>query len=108
MGGHRKPRADKADLARQAIKYLVQTDLVLKWDFPEADQPPEEIRHLLTSYLADGEIERTTSSLLCDYLVGRLREDHLSMGKRSPPGQGHAPWSRRAACRVVCGDGDDD
>ena len=90
------------DLAQQAIDYLVQTDLVLHWDFPQADPPSTEIRRLLATYLAEGEIELTTSELLCNYLVERLREDHgLTADK---PSQNHAPWSRRPSCRVVCGD----
>jgi len=91
------------DLAQRAIDYLVQTDLVLKWGFPESNSPPEEVRRLLAPYFYDGEIERTTSSLLCDYLVSRLREDHLSMGTRSLSVQ-----DRATSCRVVCNDDDDD
>ena len=61
-------------MAQQAIDYLVQHDFVLRWEFPEADPPSPEIKRLVMSYLADGEIELTTSSLLCDYLVSGLRE----------------------------------
>jgi hypothetical protein len=90
----------KANLARQVIAYLAQTDFVLKWGFSEADPPSKEIERLLRSCFGDGEIERTTSSLLCDYLVSRLREDY--------PMTDHIPQSCHAACRVVCGDGDEE
>ena len=92
-----RKKVDKADLARQAIAYLEEHDLVLKWDFPQADPPPEEIRRLLTSYFDDGEIERTTSGFLCDYLIERLDEDCPADGQAS------APWSRPPVFRVVCG-----
>ena len=97
MSGRRGKRSGKADLARQAVEYLVQHDFVLKWDFDTTDPPSPEIQDLLVPYFSDGEIELTTSALLCDYLVSRLREDYLpTEGRRSHP----------AACRVVCG-GDD-
>jgi hypothetical protein len=71
-----RKRLDEAEIARQAIAYLVQTDLALHWGFSEADPPSPEIMHLLMPYFADGEIELTTSALLCDYLVSRLREEY--------------------------------
>ena len=89
------------DLAQQAIDYLVQHDLVLPWDFDPANPPPEEVKRLLQPYLGDGEIERTTGALLCDYLVGELREDCLPRKERS---RRLAPQSRPATCRVVRGD----
>jgi hypothetical protein len=92
-------RGKRADLAQQAIEYLVEHDLWLRWDFPEADPPSPDIKRLVMSYLADGEIELTTSALLADYLVGRLREDYLPRNEPS-----RSPGSRPAACRVVCGD----
>ena len=102
MSGH----TNKADLARQAIDYLVQHDFVLHWGFSEADPPPEEIKRLLMPCFADGEIELTTSALLCDYLVSRLREEYPSIEERSGVGADLA--RARPALRVVCGDGDDD
>jgi hypothetical protein len=36
MSGRRRKGVDKADTVKRAIDYVVQTDLVLKWDFPEA------------------------------------------------------------------------
>ena len=104
MGDHEKERTQRADLARQAIDYLVQTDLVLKWGFPEADPPPEGTKRLLAPYFSDGEIERTTSSLLCNYLVERLREDHGLTDTR----MGRSGRDRAPSCRVVCDDGDGD
>jgi hypothetical protein len=77
-----KNMANRADLARQAIDYLVEQDFVLAWDFSATEPPPEEIRQLLAPYFADGEIELTTSGLLCDYLVSRLRENHLLIDNR--------------------------
>ena len=101
MSSRKKP--DKADLARQAIDYLLEHDLALKWDFPQADPPPEEIRRLIASYFDDGEIELDMALYLGDYLVERLEEDYLPMDNQSH----HAPWSRRPpVCRIVCGDGD--
>jgi hypothetical protein len=101
-----RKRLDEAEIARQAIAYLVQTDLVLHWGFSEADPPSPEIMHLLMPYFADGEIELTTSELLCDYLVSRLREEYPSIEERSGVGRDLA--RARPALRVVCGDGDDD
>jgi hypothetical protein len=95
-----KNKARRADLARQAIAYLSEHDVALAWDFSAIEPPPEGIRKLLAPYFADGEIELSTSRLLCDYLVSRLREDHLSTDDRSRSVQDHA-----SACRVVCGDG---
>ena len=92
------------DLAHEAIDYLVQHDLVLHWDFPQAAPPSQEIQNLLKPYLADGEIERTTSSLLCDYLVSRLREDHLAADAPCKPWHDRTPPPRQPTCRVVCGD----
>ncbi len=103
MSGCRKKRAD---LARQAIAYLARTDLVLHWGFSEADPPSPEIRCLLMPCFTDGEIEQTTSALLCDYLVSRLREEYPSIEERSGVGRDLA--RARPALRVVCGDGDDD
>jgi hypothetical protein len=98
-----RKKADKADLARQAVKYLEEHDLVLKWDFPLDAPPPAEIRRLIMPYFSDGEIERTTSGFLCDYLIERLDEDFLA------DGQAPAPWSRRPPeCRIVCYTGDDE
>ena len=97
MSGRRGKRPDKADLARQAVEYLVQHDFVLKWDYDTTDPPSPAIRDLFAPYFSDGEIERTTSELLANYLVSRLREDYLpTEGRRSRP----------AACRVVWGDDD--
>lgn len=97
-----KKSVDKADIVQQAIDYVATTDLVLKWDFPEADPPSPEIASLLKSFFDDGEIERTTSALLCDYLVNCLQEDYLLGDKPSQSGQDHAP-----VCRVVCDDDDE-
>ena len=55
-------------------------------------------------YFADGEIEMTTSRLLQDYLVERLREEYLPRNEPSRSEHDCAP----AAFRVVCDDGDDD
>jgi len=91
--------ANRAELARQAIEYLVEHDFVLTWDFSATEPPPEEIRQLLAPYFVDGEIELTTSRLLCDYLVSRLHEDHLPMDNRS-----RSVRDRASACCVVCCD----
>ena len=101
-------KADKAQLAQRAIDYLVQTDLVVRWDFPDDDPPPEDIKRLLMSYFADGEIEVTTSELLCSYLVSGLREDYPSLDEPSRSAHDHAPSSpRRPTCRLArCGDDD--
>jgi len=96
----RKTKATKAELAWQAIDYLVEHDLVLKWGFPEADPPSEEIRHLLMPYFANGEIERTTAGRLRDYLVECLEEDYLLIADEPTP-RSHAP-----VFRVVCDDND--
>ena len=103
-----RKRTDKARLARQAIDYLVQHDLVVRWHFPEADPPPEEIKRLLTSYFTDGEIEATTSELLSNYLVTGLREDYLPMDEPSRSAHDRSPSSpRRPTCRLArCGDDD--
>ena len=93
-----KNKANRADLARQAIEYLTGHDFVLAWDFSATEPPPEGIRRLLAPYFADGEIELTTSGLLCDYLVSRLREDYPLTDDRSRSVRDHA-----SACRVVCG-----
>jgi hypothetical protein len=95
-----KNKANRADLARQAIEYLTGHDFVLAWDYSATEPPPDGIRRLLAPYFADGEIELSTSRLLCDYLVSRLREDHLLTDDRSRSVQDHA-----SACHVVCGGG---
>jgi len=99
MSGSRNSRADKPDLARRAIDYLEQHDLALKWDFPQSDPPPDEIRHLLASYFDDGEIELDMAWFLSDFLVARLEEDYLVVAdERSQSSQDpHRPV-------VVCGD----
>ena len=99
----RSRRANKADVAWQAIDYLVEHDLGVKWTFPEADPPSEEIRHLLMPYFANGEIERTTAWHLRDYLVERLEEDHLLIANEASQS---SQDSRRPVFRVVCGDDD--
>jgi len=96
----KRNKANKADLAWQAIDYLVEHDLVLKWGFPEADPPSEEIRHLLMPYFANGEIERTTAGRLRDYLVECLEEDYLLIADEP------TPWPHGQICRVVFGDDD--
>ncbi len=103
MSSSRKRRANKADLAWQAIDYLVEHDLVVKWNFSEADPPPEEIKRLIATYFSDGEIERTTAWHLRDYLLERLEEDHLLIAdERSQSSQD----PHRPVCRVVFGDDD--
>jgi len=95
---------DEPDIAKRAIAYLDRHGLVFKWEFPQADPPSDEIRDLLKSYFADGEIERTTAGHLRDYLVERLSEDYLA-----DEGSHCAPRSRcPPVCRVVCYNGDDD
>ena len=95
-------RNKKADLAWQAIDYLVEHDLVVRWNFPEADPPPEEVKRLIAPYFSDGEIERTTAGHLRDYLVERLEEEFLLMDERSQSSQDPC----RPVFRVVCGDDD--
>jgi hypothetical protein len=99
----KRNKANKADLAWQAIDYLVEHDLVVKWNFPEADPPPEEVKRLIAPYFSDGEIERTTAGHLRDYLVERLEEDYLLIAdERSQSSQdAHGP-----VYRVVFGDDD--
>ncbi|MGO9109925.1 MAG: hypothetical protein ACLP9L_11890 [Thermoguttaceae bacterium] len=99
-----RKKEDKADIATRTIKYLDQNSLVFQWDFLQAAPPSDEIRDLLKSYFADGEIERTSAGFVCGYLVERLREDHLA-----DEWSHCAPWSRRPpVCRIVCYNGDDD
>jgi hypothetical protein len=100
----RRNKAEKAELAWQAIDYLVEHDLVVKWTFPEADPPSEEIRKLIAPYFSDGEIERTTAGHLRDYLVERLEEDHLLVDEWSQSSQDHSASRRSPVFRVVCGD----
>ena len=71
---------NKADTAKQAIDWLAEHDLLLRWEIPEDDPPSPEVKRLVMLHLADGEIELTTSALLADYLASRLREDY-----RLPP-----------------------
>ncbi|MGO9109099.1 MAG: hypothetical protein ACLP9L_07700 [Thermoguttaceae bacterium] len=106
MSGSRKRRANKAaQEAWQAIDYLVEHELVVRWEFPESDPPPEAIKRLLKPYFADGEIERGTAWHLRDYLVERLEEDFLAVADERS--QNHAPWSR-PVCRIVCCGDDED
>jgi hypothetical protein len=102
MGRHKK---DTTNLAQEAVDYLVTHDLVVHWAFDPTDPPSEEVRQLLSPYLLDHEIELTTSSLLCQYLVARLQEEHLPAGGPSRPGPGHFP-SSCPTFRVVSGDED--
>ena len=101
-----KNKANRADLARQAIEYLVEHDFVLTWDFSATEPPPEEIRRLLAPYFADGEIEPTTSRLLCEYLVSRLREDYPLTDNRSRSVRDCArrvPWSAATTAKLYGG-----
>jgi hypothetical protein len=100
----RKKRTDKAALARKAVRYLAQTDLKLKWEFSEDDPPPPEVADLIAGYFSDGEIEATTGSLLCDYLITRLKQDYLPQDEPSRSAPNRIPKSYPAVCRVVCGD----
>ena len=101
MSGSRNSRTDKADLAKRAIDYLLEHDLVLKWAFPEVDPPPDVIRKLIMPYFSDGEIEQDMAWYLSDYLVERLEQDCLQIAdEQSQSSQD----SRRP--RVVCGDDD--
>ena len=93
MSMGREKRTAKAELARQAIEYLAQHDLVLRWEIPEADPPPADVRRLIMSCLAEGEVDLTTSALLCEYLVTSLREDYLPVDEPSRSEQGPPPWS---------------
>jgi hypothetical protein len=96
MSGSGTEKADKAvQEAWQAIDYLVEHELVVRWEFPESDPPPEAIQRLLRPYCSDGEIAQTTAWLLSDFLVERLEEDFLAVDE----GGDHAP-----VLRVVCGD----
>lgn len=93
----RRNKAEKAELAWQAIDYLVEHDLVVEWTFPEADPPSEEIRKLIAPYFSDGEIEMTAAWLLSDFLIERLENDCLLI----PDSQSSQDPLRP---RVVCGD----
>jgi hypothetical protein len=93
----RRNKAEKAELAWQAIDYLVEHDLVLKWNFPEADPPPEEVRLLIAPYFSDGEIEMTAAWLLSDFLIERLENDCLLIADSQSSQDPYRP-------RVVCGD----
>jgi hypothetical protein len=97
-----RKRSKNAALVKQAVDYLSSHDFALTWDFSATDPPSQAIRRLVTPYFADGEIEVTTSNLVSEYLVRRLREDHLPMDTRRRSGRD--PWSRRPTCRVVCDD----
>ena len=90
-------RSKKAELAWQAIDYLLEHDLVVKWTFPEADPPPEEIRLLIAPYFSDGEIEMTAAWLLSDFLIERLENDCLLITDSQSSQDAHCP-------RVVCSD----
>ena len=104
-----RKKANKADLAKRAIKYLDQNALVFQWDFPQVAPPSDEIRDLLKSYFSNGEIEWTTAGHLRNYLIDRLEEDFLfEADARGQSGQDHAPWSGPPVFRIVCCDGDDD
>ena len=94
----------EADLAKRAIDYLVQHDLMLRWDIPDTDPPPADVKRLVMGYLADGDIELTTSALLAEYLMSRLREEYLPPDAPSRSAHEPAPWSHRPTCRVVSGD----
>ena len=92
-------KAEKTELAWQAIDYLVEHDLVIKWTFPETDPPSEEIRKLIAPYFSDGEIEMTAAWLLSDFLIERLENDCLLITDSQLSQDPHRP-------RVVCGDDD--
>ena len=93
MSGKRE--ANQAELAWQAIDYLAEHELVVRWEFPEADPPPEAIRRLIAACFADDEIEMTTAWLLSDYLVARLEEDYLAVADEKS--ENHA-----SPCRIAC------
>ena len=92
---------NKTGTARRAVEYLLHHDFKLHWDYDPADPPPEEVRQFLQPYFDDGEIEKTTSVLLCEYLVGELRWDHIPKEEWSRSARGDVPCSRSATCRVV-------
>ena len=98
---NRSKRAEKAELAWQAIDYLLEHDFKLKWEFDAADPPSDEIRRLIASYFSNGEIEQDMAWYLSDYLIERLEDDYLAVAdERSQSSQDpHRP-------RVVCGDDD--
>jgi hypothetical protein len=102
----RRNKAEKAELAWQAIDHLVEHDLVVKWEFDAADPPPDEVKRLIAPYFSDGEIERTTAWRLRDYLVECLEEDFLLVDERSQPSQDRSASRRSPVFRVVCGDDD--
>ena len=95
----RRNKAEKAELAWQAIDYLVEHDFTLKWEFDAADPPPEEIRLLIAPYFSDGEIEMTAAWLLSDFLIERLENDCLLITDSQSSQDPLRP-------RVVCGDDD--
>ncbi len=106
MGRSRNKRTTMTELAWKAIDYLVEHDLVLKWDFPQADPPSDEIRLLLKPYFANGEIEQTTAWRLRDYLVECLEEEFLLVNERSQSSQNRSASRGSPVFRVVCGDDD--
>ena len=67
-GGGQTMSRNKADLAKQAIDYLVQHDLMLRWEIPEADPPSRRRkapRHVIPRRWRD-------------------RADHLGTARRLP------------------------
>jgi hypothetical protein len=103
MSTCRNSRADKVDLAKRAIDYLLEHDLTLKWEFDAADPPPDEIKLLIAPYFSDGEIEMTAAWLLSDFLIERLEKDCLLI----PDGQSQSSQDpRRPVAGVACGHDD--
>ena len=93
----RSRKANNSELACRAIAYLLEHDLVLKWDYPEADPPPEEIRLLIAPFFSDGEVELDMAWFLSDYLIAMLEKDSLRIPDSQSSQDPHRP-------RVVCGE----
>jgi hypothetical protein len=99
VGGHRTgtppttPSSDAADIrppggpgipdieptARQAISHLAYNGLSVRCEL--AGEPSDAVRSMVESYFRDGEILATASELACRYVMRRLADDHLGLGR---------------------------
>ncbi len=70
---------DSEAIAREAISHLSYNGLAFRWDL--LGNPSDAVRRMVASCFRDGEVVEVLSDLACRYVMRRLADDHLGLGR---------------------------
>jgi hypothetical protein len=81
--GHETSIPDSEVIAREAISHLAYNGLSVRCEL--AGEPSDAVRSMVESCFRDGEIAAVLSDLACRYVMRRLADDHLGLGRIEIP-----------------------